>query len=803
MKRYLFPIFWILAAIIIVVGSSIAAIDDANGIISLEALSPLVSLISIQGRRFSVHGHPLFLYATTGLSLTLLLIGFRIHECRQNCFVIGCISAIVAQLFLVDQELCRSVAELFGFSTDPRNIFVIATSVGAGGYTLAAVFLFFALKQKSAPDIIHRERNFKSDFSLSDLFVLLAVFFGAAILRLYALNQILNYFEGELSGYSAGATSLKGMFLANKGVGGPWAPLGILYYFPIYLTTRLFGTTLVALRLSSAWVGLLSIPLVYMLARRLAGKTAGHVAAMLFSLDCLHIGWSRTDIHPHGVTTWPTLLLCYFLLRAFDTRKSKWAFAAAFMMGLSWHQYPSGQSAVVIPLLAAGFFLLNNRLRMPLSWNHALILCVGLALWAVGLPLSYYFADGDWWGFQNPFNLTGPRALWGCEGCAGAASVSVFVLGEAAIHIGDVLLGIFYQVPYSFHQEWMFPSHGFSMRTVAWLVVPLAFVGMSIFIASRKRFESAVVFAWVVAAVLPGILSEHAYAKRLSTLFPAIDILAGVGVAGIVAILGNGRGQWRKFIAYFAITIVSICFFAFSIYTWFSGEIIKYGEPDVVSMASSVSKSIDPGAIVIADVEGYNSARLGYLLLDHLSDEGNRPNMLALPPHESIMSMIESPLSAGAYITNRWLYLWTRLRDQQKETQRFMSEASYDLQACRSREHWTFDTSTDYLEQVACIDESVYPTASCDESFNCEWPVCDRPSGEWTRTCEEYRSGWLKVVFVFQNYHHNAAINAASIKAASERCANPAIYQVDSSQNTDEWKLFSLQVISCKLHDLK
>jgi 4-amino-4-deoxy-L-arabinose transferase-like glycosyltransferase len=86
--------------------------------------------------------------------------------------------------------------------------------------------------------------------------------------------------------------------------------LGILYYIPIWIMVKIHGVTLLALRLSSAFFGVLTVPLLYWMVRRFFGVAAASVAAWLFVFDQLHIGWSRTDIHPHGVTVWPALLVC-------------------------------------------------------------------------------------------------------------------------------------------------------------------------------------------------------------------------------------------------------------------------------------------------------------------------------------------------------------------------------------------------------------------------------------------------------------------------------------------------------------
>jgi hypothetical protein len=107
----------------------------------------------------------------------------------------------------------------------------------------------------------------------------------ACVFHFYALNQLFNYFEGELSVYAAASTSLFGMLQANRGAWGPWAPLGLLYYLPIGLSMTLCGSTLLAIRISSAAVGVLTVPLIYLLLRRVGGPFCAVVGTSLYGLS--------------------------------------------------------------------------------------------------------------------------------------------------------------------------------------------------------------------------------------------------------------------------------------------------------------------------------------------------------------------------------------------------------------------------------------------------------------------------------------------------------------------------------------
>jgi hypothetical protein len=668
MHKSLFAPLMAATGILVCILFYLAYLDDIAGQRSLYALSSIVSFLSEKVRPFVVEVR-FYVAWSAAIAIAILLFIVALGRSRSHVlFFLGVTVALATQFLLIDETSRMALLQLVGRAPTSTASIQAAIWIGVSGYVSAFGLLLWSCIQPSAVglDDLRARPQRRSVVTFGVLFVAITI---GAFFRVYALNQHLNLFEGELAPYSAGGTSLSGMIYANRGYNGPWAPLGLLYYLPIYLTTELYGTTLLALRLSSALVGIATIPLVYLLANKIAGRVAGVFATTLFALNCLHIGWSRTDIHPHGVTTWPTLLMCFFLLRAAETRSVVWALGVALMMGLAWHQYPSGQSAVAIPLIAVGFSFLVNWGALPLRRWQLVCIVLGVGLWILGLPLSYYPVDGQF-KFLNPFTLTGPRALWGAEGpITSTWQMALYVLLKTASHLWDFIQGVFFKVPYLFHQEWLPYTPPLLSRSVPWFVVSLAMTAVAILLAQRKRFETAVLLGWFIAGLLPGVLSSHAYPKRLSTVFPLIDILAGIGFAfgyeylrrcrfGISRLLGSG------------LALAScLSLLLYSNFVWFSKVFFRYGEPPELAMARKLQETIAPKTLVIAGLGGgYEPGKFLYLMLDHLTAPANRPNLFVLVSNGGLLSLASKRVLDSDQIAMSLPYTWTRLDRQVTES---------------------------------------------------------------------------------------------------------------------------------------
>jgi hypothetical protein len=705
MKKSLFPLLLAITGLLMCVLFSLAHLDEVAGNRSLYALSPYVSWVSEGGRYLATHAGELVM-RTAGASIGIIIFfALLARSASRGLFLISVAIAIFTQLILIDESLRLSLVTRLGVAQTQDLSYRAALYVGVSGYSLVLLLIWLSYRDPNAPNF-DNTRAHPTHFRRPEFWGLFIVIVLGTLFRTYGINHHLNTFEGELALYSAGATSPMGILYANKGYAGPWAPLGILYYLPIYLTTSVFGVNLHALRISSALVGIATIPLVYLLANRIAGRGAGLFAAALFSLDCLHIGWSRTDVHPHGVTTWPTLLMCFFLLRAAETKKLSWAIAVAAMMGLSWHQYPSGQSAVAIPLIAIVVSFVFNRGSFPLRRAQLFVIALGVALWAIGLPLSYYPVDGQI-KFLNPFTLTGPRALWGSEGePVSAWQMALFVALKSLRHFWDFIQGVFFKVPYLFHQEWLPYNPPLLPRSVPWFVASLSVVAAAILIRQRRRFESAVLCGWFVAAVLPGILSEHAYPKRMSTVYPLLDILAGIAFAFILTHLKQCRLKVGGFVGSTLAVSALLALTTYSTFLWFSGVHFKYAPPPEIKMAREIEQAIAPGTVVIAGLGGgYEPGKFLYLMLDHLTSQRARPNLYLPISNGGLKLFLAEPKIDSAEVSTSLPYTWTKLSNQLEES--------------LSVEDWKNIT---FL-----IIETIHNTNSNDDSIALASTICPEP----------------------------------------------------------------------------
>jgi hypothetical protein len=309
-----------------------------------------------------------------------------------------------------------------------------------------------------------------------------------------------------------------------------------------------------------------------------------------------------------------------------------------------------------------------NGFRLPFRWHHSLWLGLGAVLWFIGLPLSYWYPIGEF-RVGNPFNLTGPRALWGgLEDKTGTFDRAFAVVKSTLVHLWDVIQGIFYKAWYIFHQDSLSEVYGMEPRTVPWLMLPFVFVAMVMLVRTAYRIEVAVLLSWIVAAVLPGILSEQAYPKRLSTLFPALDMVAAIGVVIALSYVRRANQSWRRVLSTAALSVTFFGYTAFESRQWFSGIKPRYGEPPEVKAMKELSKDITSGSLVIAELStGYYMGKVSYLLLDHLTAPENRPNVWFIPQRPFIRDYIQNPFKALDF-KETWAYECTKLRDQVSET---------------------------------------------------------------------------------------------------------------------------------------
>jgi hypothetical protein len=476
----------------------------------------------------------------------------------------------------------------------------------------------------------------------------IAVFF-----RYYALNRVLYYFEGELAPYMAGATNLKGMLLANIGWGGPWAPLGLLYYLPIWGMASVAGSTVLAVRLGSAVVGVLTLIAVYLVVRDVLGRTTAIWSAALLAFDTLQVSWGRSDIHPHASTAWPGILLYGATVRALGTGATGWYVAVMLLMGLSWHQYPSGQFVVIVPVIAFAAHAWQNRGFLRASWRKGLLIVTGAGLWILGYPLASFLAIGETESILVYVSRLGPRVLGGSDNALyGGIQVRDLIV-TISRNSWEIVLGLFTEVPRIFHQTVVPNIDGLSLRSLPWAVVACAVVGFALCCLRNRENWSVPLLAMVLAGLLPAILSDEAWLKRASLLYVVLIIIAAIPLS----IVTDG------------LSLLVVAFLLWSstwVHLWFSGRHFDFGVPAETVIVRGLDEHLEPNTLLIVSIWGdYIDGELVYLLHDALAERQPMALYITDPRDDEWLTLLAEPREVLLHIDSElWYVRWLGLGDE-------------------------------------------------------------------------------------------------------------------------------------------
>jgi hypothetical protein len=595
----------------------LAVRDNAGDRISLEMLRPTVKIIDSVGEWLLQDPQP-WLTRVGALVAILALAGGgwlwrrrRVAEAVEVGPILMAVGlAFIAQLFIFHG---RSVAGGLGYAA-----------------AVAVVVVGNLAARRPVSELFSKERGDSPTWC--EALVFLAIVGVAVFFRYYALNRILNFFEGELACFMAAATDLHGMLLANVGWDGPWAPMGILFYLPIWAMTTVAGSTVLAVRMGSAVIGILTLVVVYVVVRDAIGRATALWSAALVSVDTLQIGWGRSDMHPHASTAWPGVLLYGATVRALTTGATRWYVAVMLLMGLSWHQYPSGQFVVIVPLIALIVHAIQNPGFLQTSRRNVMLVVAGGVLWLLGYPIAYFFAVGKVVSPLEYVARLGPRIIGGSDQVTYAGiSVMSFVVSTSR-SIWDLIRGLFVEPPYIFHQTVIPEVEGLPSRALPWFVAACAVVGLAICCVRIRERWSPPLLALVAAGVLPAILSDAAWLKRASLLYLALIIVAAMPLAIITSRLSQMLGRRLRWVGAAILAVAFILWSSIWVDLWFSGRQFPYGVSAEETIFNTLDPYLEPDTLVTFCLWGdYIEGELVYLVSDAL--KSRQPIALYVTSH--------------------------------------------------------------------------------------------------------------------------------------------------------------------------
>jgi 4-amino-4-deoxy-L-arabinose transferase-like glycosyltransferase len=263
----------------------------------------------------------------------------------------------------------------------------------------------------------------KTEYLVLGLIVLLGTF-----LRFYELDLIPVGLSGDEGADGLGARRI---------LSGKELPLFItedfgeepIHTYLVALSFALWGVSLWAIRFVSAAIGVLTIPVIYWLARELLRQedhfpsVVATISAFLVATSYWHIIYSRAGLEVVDLPLFSSALF-YFLWRGIRTAR-RWAFlVSGLILGASLYSYRGARFLpILLTLFFGGWIIISRDFRRRHFVNLVLValvaatVCVPLGLYAVVHPDIFFARElhvsvfNPDWGRGSPLQAFSYAAL--------------------------------------------------------------------------------------------------------------------------------------------------------------------------------------------------------------------------------------------------------------------------------------------------------------------------------------------------------------------------------------------------------
>jgi uncharacterized membrane protein len=374
--------------------------------------------------------------------------------------------------------------------------------------------------------------------------VLLFVTAVGAALRLYALNAIPADIGWDLPyNYTDTLSILRGeyqiFFPANQGREG-------LFFYLSALVARFSPLSHFSLKLTSALVGIATMPTLYAAAKELFSPQVGLMAAGLLAVNRWHMILSRSGFRVSLLPLFVILLL-WAVARVLRSRRMTDAALAGVVLGLGLYTYTAfAFTAVAIPLGLAVLYLGGRRVHWTLiltllvvGATFALVVYAPLGRFAlenpdqylrrVGLQIRLIGADSQRQAMTLPLLLENVRTSLLMYNAYGDSNVRFNVPGERQFgFVSGVLLvlGVCYVL-----RRWRHGYNGILLAMFFVLIVPMTLAMFPHEMPNIFRAAGTIGPGLILAALPLAVVVQRLGA--LSAHYPAHDVRVRLGISGV------------------------------------------------------------------------------------------------------------------------------------------------------------------------------------------------------------------------------------------------------------------------------
>ena len=259
------------------------------------------------------------------------------------------------------------------------------------GWTTGWFFALFAIARWEVSfgrPAFGQEGLEQPDWQRAEVIALAVILLAATLLRVVAIEHYPIRLHNDEMSCLIEARKFLGTQTALFDLG--WFDCPNLGFFLTSLPVRLLGPTLSALRLSSAFLGLMSLVAVYLLVRRLFGVRPAILLLLLTTPFHWHLHFSRAGFHYMQAASLTAVAILLFAV-AFDRRSPVIFGCAGVVTGIAWQTY---YAAWLIPLILTAWAL-ARLISDRRQWKTAVTgSVVTMSLFALTLaPLLVYYTE--------------------------------------------------------------------------------------------------------------------------------------------------------------------------------------------------------------------------------------------------------------------------------------------------------------------------------------------------------------------------------------------------------------------------
>lgn len=344
------------------------------------------------------------------------------------------------------------------------------------------------------------------------------------------------------------------------------------YLYPYWqsITVEWFGPTFTGLRATSAIVGALTVPALYLLGRALFDRKTALAAAMLLAAFPPHLHFSRLGLNNIADPLFATLGFALLARGITLGRRAEYA-AGGALLGLTHYFYEGGRL---------------------LFWPLAMFWLVGLALlWWPRLRLSHLAT-----ALLAALIVAAPiyTTLMSAERPLAARATendTVLSLDYWRDVFNDGLNGVLKHIreravtPFLIYLQLRESSlfYGGHTPLLLTLISPLALLGMFAVLYRPRAPGNLLLLLWVAATSLGNsLMVENMHAPRYAVVFPALMLLAAVGLrytlALVVPEIGTAQTRWRGLVRpqWIALVVVALALGVYQADYYFNRHIPVY-----------------------------------------------------------------------------------------------------------------------------------------------------------------------------------------------------------------------------------